>query len=47
MNAKIDKQDNLDINHRARYVIKITKDWMKRHLKLDPTPQVLVFHAIA
>ena len=26
MNVEIDKEENLDINHRARHVIKLTKD---------------------
>ena len=47
MNVKIDKEENLDINHRAKYIIKLTKDWIKRSFKLDPIPQAIVFHAIA
>ena len=47
MNAQIDKQGSLDINHRVRHVIKLTKDWIKRPFKLDPIPQVVVFHTTA
>lgn len=47
MNAEIDKEENLDINHQARHVIKLTKDWIKRPFKLDPIHQVVVFHAQA
>ena len=43
MNVEIDKEENLDINHRARHIIKLTKDWIKRSLKLDLIPQVVVF----
>ena len=47
MNAEIDKEENSDINHRARHVIKLTKDWIKRPFKLDPIPQAVVFHTQA
>ena len=47
MDAKIDKEENLDINHRARHVIKLTKNWIKRPFKLDLIPQVFVFHSQA
>ena len=47
MNGKIDKEENLDINYRARNIIKLTKDQIKRPFKLDPIPQIVVFHAQA
>jgi hypothetical protein len=47
MNVEIDKEENLDINHRAKHVIKLTKDWIKRPFKQDPIPQEVFFHAIA
>ena len=43
MNVEVDKEEKLDINHRERYIIKFTKDWIKKPLKLDPIPQVVVF----
>ena len=45
MNVDVDKEENLDINHRARHVIKLTKYWIKRPFKLDVIPQAVVFHA--
>ena len=47
MNVKSKKQEKLDINHRVRHVIKLTKDWIKRPFKLDLIPQVVVFHTQA
>lgn len=45
MNAEIDKEENSDINHRARHDRKLTKDWIKRPFKVDPIPQVVDFQA--
>ena len=45
MNAKIDKEENLDINHRVGHIIKLTNDWIKRPFKLDPISQMVAFHA--
>ncbi len=47
MNVEIDKEENLDINHRSSHVINLTKDWIKIPFKLDPIPQEMVFHAQA
>ena len=44
MNAEIDKEENSNINHRAKFFIKLIKDWIKRPFKLDLIPQVVVFH---
>ena len=44
MNAKIDKEENLEINHRARHVIKLMNDWIKRSFKIDPIPEIVIFH---
>lgn len=45
MNAEINREEKLDINHRARHVIRLTKDWIKRPSKLDLIPQTIVFQA--
>lgn len=45
INVEIDKKENSDINHKARHVIKLTKDWIKRPFKLDSISQAVVFHA--
>ena len=45
MNAKIDKEENIDINHRVRHAIQLTKNWIKRPFKLDLIPQTIVFQA--
>lgn len=47
MNAEVDKEENVEINHRERHIIKLINDWIKRHLKIDPFPQIVVFHAQA
>ena len=47
MNAKIDKEQNSDIDCKVRNFIKLTKDWIKRPFKLDPIPQMVFFHAQA
>ena len=46
MNVEINKEENFDINHRARHAIKLTKHWIIFFVKLNPIPQVVVFHAI-
>ena len=45
MNVEIDKEENSDINHKVRHVIKLMKDWIKRAFKHDLIPQMVVFHA--
>ena len=47
MNVEVDKEENSDINHRARHVIKLTNDWIKRPLKLKQIPETVIFHAQA
>lgn len=47
MNVELDKEENLDINHRAQDVINLTNEWIKRPFKLDPIPETVVFHAQA
>ena len=43
MNAKIDRNENLDINNRASYIIYITREWIKKPFNLDPVPQNITF----
>lgn len=38
MNVEVDKEEIVEINHRERYIVKLTKDWIKRPFKLDPIP---------
>ena len=45
MNAKIDREENIDINHRVRHVIQLTKEWIKRPFKLYLVPQTIFFQA--
>ena len=45
MNIEIYREENLDINYRVRHIIKLTQDWIKKQFKLDPIPQIVVFHA--
>lgn len=47
MNDEVDKDENSDINHRVRHVIKMMQDWIKKPFKLDPIPQTINFHAQA
>lgn len=47
MNAEIDREENIDINHRVRHIIQLTKEWIKRPFKLDPVPQIIVFQGIS
>ena len=36
LNAEVDKEEGDDINHRARHVIRMTKNWVKKPFPLDP-----------
>ena len=47
MNAEVDREEVNDINHQARHVIKMTKDWIKKSFPLDPIPNTVIFHAHA
>ena len=47
MNAEVDREENDDINHQARHVIKKMQDWIKKPFKLDPIPEIVVFNAQA
>lgn len=46
-NAEIDKEEADDINHQARHVIRMMKDWIKKPFLLDPIPNTVIFHAHA
>ena len=47
VNVEVDREDNFDINHRVRNIIKMTKDKIKKPFKLDPIPETIIFHAQA
>ena len=47
MNAKVDREEGDDINHQARHVVRMTKDWIKKPFQLDPIPNTIIFHAQA
>ena len=47
MNAKIDRDENVDINHRERYIIQLMREWIKNPFNLDLVPQVVTFQALA
>lgn len=47
MNVEFDKEENLEIYHRARHIIKLKKHYIKIPFKFDPFPQALVFHSQA
>ena len=47
MNAEVDREEGDDINHRARHVIRMTKEWIKQPFQLDPIPDTVVFYAQA
>ena len=44
LNAKIDREEGDDINHRARNVIIMTKSWIKKPFLLDPISDTVIFH---
>ena len=43
MNAEVDREENVDINHRVRHIIQLTRDWIKKPFKLDLDPQTVIF----
>ena len=45
MNTKIDRDENVDINHRERHIIYLMKEFIKKPFKLDPLPQFIIFQA--
>ncbi len=45
MNTKVDREEGIDINHRARHVVRMTKDWIKKPFQLDPILDMVIFHA--
>ena len=47
MNTKVDREEGDDINHRARHVIRMIKDWIKKPFPLDPIPDTVISHAHA
>ena len=47
MSVEVDREDDLDINHRVRHIIKMMQDWIKKPFELDPIPQIVIFHAQA
>jgi len=47
MNAELDREEGNDINHLARHVVRMTKEWIKQPFQLDPIPDTVVFHAQA
>ena len=47
MNVEVDREEADDINHRARHVNKMMKDWIKKPFALDPIPNKVIFHVHA
>ena len=47
VNVEVDKEENSDVNHGARHIIKMMQDWIKKPFKLDPIPETIIFHAQA
>lgn len=47
MNVEVDREEGDDINHRARNIIRMMKDWIKKPFQLDPILDTMVFHAQA
>ena len=43
MNVKVDREENNDINHQARHIIKMTRDWIKKLFQLDSIPKTMIF----
>ena len=44
VNVEVDREEAKDINHRARHVIRMMKDWIKKPFPLDPIPDTIIFH---
>ena len=47
LNAEVDREEGDDINHRARNVIRMKKNWIKKPFPLDPILDTMIFHAHA
>ena len=47
MNVEVDREENDDINHQARHIIKMMLDWIKKPFKLDPILKIVILHAQA
>ena len=47
MNAEVDREEDDDIDHWERHVIRMMKEWIKQPFPLDPIPETIVFHAQA
>lgn len=44
MNVEVDREESFEMNHRVRHVIKMMQDWIKKPFKLDPIPEIVIFH---
>lgn len=42
MNVEVDREDNSDINHRVRHIIKLMQDWIKKPFKLDLIHEMII-----
>ena len=47
MNAEVDREEGDDINHQARHVIRMKKNWIKNPFLFDPILDIVIFHAHA
>ena len=47
VNVEVAVKENDDIMHRARHIISLTKDWIRRPFKLDPLSSALALKAPA
>ena len=47
MNVEVDREEGDDINHQARHVIIMTKNWIKKPFPLDPIHDTVIFHVHA
>ena len=47
MNVEINKEENSNINHKAKHITKLTQEWIKNPFKLDPIHETIIFHAQA
>ena len=45
MNAKIGRDENVDINNKARHIVQLTREWIKKPFKLDLVPQNIPLQA--
>ena len=47
MNVEVDREEDDDINHQTRHIIRMKKDWIKKPFPLDPIPNTMIFHVHA